>query len=287
MERLEIFNQYRSLLFAITCRMLGSTTDAEDMVQSAWIRWQYTRATVQCPKAFLSSLITRLCIDQLRSARVQRERYFGIWLPEPLMTEQANDTADNAELAESLSFAFLTLLECLSPTERAIFLLREVLDYDYADIAKSVGKSISNCRQIVCRSRNNLVIRRPNTIPSLQHKEEVVAQFLTSWNQGDLHSLVALMAENITFWSDGGGQVIAAQRPLHGCQKVARFLAVIRRTRLIPTLSSQIIQINGQPGILNIVQGKPQSIFSFEFVNEGIEAIFAVVNPKKLQGIQL
>lgn len=267
--------------------MLGSTTDAEDMVQSAWIHWQYTRATVQCPKAFLSSLITRLCIDQVRSARVQRERYVGIWLPEPLITEQANDTGDNAELVESLSFAFLTLLECLSPTERAIFLLREVFDYNYADIAKAIGKSIPSCRQIVCRARQHLMIRRPNIKPSFQEKEEVVAQFLTSWNQGDLHSLVALMAENITFWSDGGGQVIAAQRPLHGCYKVARFLVAIRRTRLIPTLSSQIIQINGQPGILNIVQGKPQSIFSFKFVNKGIEAIFAVVNPKKLKVIQL
>lgn len=287
MDRLEIFNQYRSLLFAISYRMLSSTSDAEDMVQEAWIRWQSTQTAVQFPKAFLSSLITRLCIDQLRSARVQRERYVGIWLPEPLMTEQANDTGDNAELAESLSFAFLTLLECLSPTERAIFLLHEVFDYDYAYIAKTVGKSIPNCRQIVCRARNNLVLRRPNTIPSFQEKEEVVAQFLTSWNQGDLHRLVALMAENITFWSDGGGQVTAAQRPLHGCQKVARFLVAIRRSRLIPTLSSQIIQINGQPGILNVVEGKPQSIFCFEFVNEGVEAVFAVVNPKKLKAIQL
>lgn len=287
MARLELFNQYRSLLFAIAYRMLGSTTDAEDMVQEAWIRWQSTQTAVQSPKAFLSSLITRLCIDQLRSARVQRERYVGIWLPEPLITEQANDTGDAAELAESLSFAFLTLLECLSPTERAIFLLREVFDYDYAEIAKTVGKSIPNCRQIVCRARQHLVLRRPNIRPSLQQKEEVIAQFLTSWNQGDLPSLVALMAENITFWSDGGGQVIAAQRPLHGCQKVARFLVAIRRSRLIPTLSSQIIQINAQPGILNFVEGQPQSIFSFEFASEGIEAIFAVVNPNKLKAIQL
>ncbi len=287
MARLELFNQYRSLLFAIAYRMLGSTADAEDMVQEAWIRWQSTQTAVESPKAFLSSLITRLCIDQLRSARVQRERYVRIWLPEPLITEQANDTGDDAELAESLSFAFLTLLECLSPTERAIFLLREVFDYDYGEIAKTVGKSIPNCRQIVCRARQHLVLRRSNIRPSLQQKEEVVAQFLTSWNQGDLQELVALMAENITFWSDGGGQVIAAQRPLHGCQKVARFLVAIRRSRLIPTLSSQIIQINGQPGFLNFAEGQPQSIFSFEFVSEGIEAIFAVVNPQKLKAIQL
>lgn len=267
--------------------MLGSATDAEDMVQEVWIRWQVTQTVVQSPKAFLSSLITRLCIDQLRSARVQREKYVGIWLPEPLMTEQINDIGDNAELAESLSFAFLTLLECLSPTERAIFLLREVFDYEYSDIAKTVGKSIPNCRQIVCRARQHLVLRRPSISPSLQQKEELVTQFLTSWNQGDLHNLLALMAEDVTFWSDGGGQVTAAQRPLHGSQKVARFLVAIRRSRLIPALSPQIVQINDQPGILNIVKGKPQSTFSFEFSGERIQAIFAVVNPEKLKAVKL
>ncbi len=287
MDRLEIFNQYRSLLFALAYRMLSSATDAEDMVQEAWIRWQSTQTVVQSPKAFLSSLITRLCIDQLRSARVQREKYVGIWLPEPLMTEEINDTGDNAELAESLSFAFLTLLECLSPTERAIFLLREVFDYDYSDIAKIVRKSIPNCRQIVRRARQHLILRRPSVLPSLQQKKEVVAQFLTSWNQGDLHNLIALMAEDITFWSDGGGQVKAAQRPLHGCQKVAHFLVAIRRSRLIPTLSPQIVQINHQPGILNTVEEKPQSTFSFEFSGESIQSIFAVVNPEKLKFVGL
>ena len=176
MERLEIFNQYRSLLFAIAYRMLGSTTDAKDMVQEAWIRWQSTKAIAQSPKAFLSSLITRLCIDQLRSARVQREKYVGIWLPEPLITKATNQSEDNIELAESLSFAFLTLLECLSPTERAIFLLREVFDYDYSEIARIVDKRIPNCRQIVRRARQPLVLRRPSVSPSLKQKEKVTVQ---------------------------------------------------------------------------------------------------------------
>lgn len=287
MERLEIFNQHRSLLFAIAYRMLGSATDAEDMVQEAWIRWQSTQTSVQSPKAFLSSLITRLCIDQLRSARVQREKYVGIWLPEPLMTEAMSESGDNAELAESLSFAFLTLLECLSPIERAIFLLREVFDYDYSDIAMTVGKSTSNCRQIVRRARQHLVLRRPSISSSPQQKEEIVEQFLTSWNQGDLHTLIALMAEDVTFWSDGGGQVTAAQRPLQGCQKVARFLVALRRSRLIPILDPQIVRINDQPGILNVVEGNPQSTFSFEFSGQSIQSIFAVVNPQKLKGVKL
>jgi RNA polymerase sigma-70 factor, ECF subfamily len=286
MERLEIFNQYRSLMFAIAYRMLGSVADAEDMVQEAWMRWQSTQTVVRSPKAFLSSLITRLCIDQLRSARLKREKYVGIWLPEPLMTEAISEPGDNAELAESLSFAFLMLLECLSPTERAIFLLREVFDYDYSDIAKTVGKSIPNCRQIVRRARQHLVLRRPSISSSSQQKEEIVEQFLTSWNQGDLHTLIAIMAEDVTFWSDGGGQVTAAKRPLQGCQKVARFLVAIRRSRLIPTISPQIVQINDRAGILNTVEGNPQSTFSFEFLGERIQSIFAVVNPEKLKALQ-
>ncbi len=286
MDRLEVFNQYRSLLFGIAYRMLGSATEAEDMMQEAWIRWQSTQVAVRSPKAFLSSLTTRLCIDQLRSARVRREKYVGIWLPEPLMTEEVNNIGDNVELAESLSFAFLTLLECLSPIERAIFLLREFFDYDYSAIAIIVGRSVPNCRQIVRRARQHLVLRRPNVNSSLQQKE-IVEQFLTSWDQGDLQSLIALMADDITFWSDGGGQVTAAQQPLHGCQKVARFLVAIRYSRLIPKLSSQIVQINNQPGILNTVEGKTQSTFSFEFSDECIQSIFAVVNPEKLKAVGL
>ncbi|MBE9101664.1 RNA polymerase sigma-70 factor [Vacuolonema iberomarrocanum] len=287
MQRLEIFNQYRSLLFAIAYRMLGNNADAEDMVQEAWIRWQSTQTVVNSPKAFLSSIITRLCIDRLRLARVQREKYVGIWLPEPLMTAPMNQSEDHAELAESLSFAFLTLLECLSPTERAIFLLREVFDYDYSEIAKTVGKSIPNCRQIVRRARQHLVLRRPGISQSLQQKEKIVEEFLASWNQGDVHQLIALMAEDITFWSDGGGQVTAAHYPLQGCRKVARFLIAIRQSRLIPALYPQIVQINNQPGIVNVVEGITQSTFSFEFSDQIIKSIFAVVNPEKLKGVKL
>lgn len=285
MESLEIFNQHRCVLFGIAYRMLGSATDAEDIIQEAWIRWQLTQTPVQSPKAFLSSIVTRLCIDRLRSARLQREKYIGIWLPEPLINNQVDQTQDNAELAESLSFAFLTLLECLSPTERAVFLLREIFDYDYADIAQIVGKSVVNCRQIVRRARQHLLLRRPDSSLSIQQKQEMVEQFLASWINGDLRQLIVLMAENINFWSDGGGQVKAAIKTLSGYHKVARFLIAIRRSRLLPKFSSQIVQINGQPGILNCVDGKAQSIFSFDFGTEAIVAIFAVVNPEKLKAI--
>jgi RNA polymerase sigma-70 factor, ECF subfamily len=286
MNQLELFNQHRSLLFAIAYRMLGSVTEAEDMVQEAWIRWQSNERIVQSPKSFLSSIVTHLCIDQLRSARVKREQYTGTWLPEPLLTD-AMEQQDCAELAESLSFAFLMLLECLSPTERAVFLLREVFDHDYEEIAKTVGKSVPNCRQIVRRARQHLVLRRP-AIASTCHDERIlVEQFLDCWNQGDFQALIALMAEDITFWSDGGGKIIAAQKPLSGCVKLARFLVSIRLSRLTPTLVPQVITVNGQSGILNLVNGQPHSIFNFEFADDRIRSIFAVVNPEKLKAIKL
>jgi RNA polymerase sigma-70 factor, ECF subfamily len=287
MDRLETFERYRSLLFAIAYRMLGTVTDAEDMLQEAWIRWQLTPTVVRSPQAFLSSLMTRLCIDRLRSARVRREQYVGTWLPEPLLTESIDNNENNPQLSESLSFAFLMLLECLSPTERAIFLLREVFDYDYSEIAKTVGKSIPNCRQIVRRARQHLVLRRPNISSSIPHQEEIVQQFLTSWNRGDVRQLIALMAEDITFWSDGGGRVTAARYPLHGSQKVTRFLMAIRRSPLMPRLNPQLVSINNYPGILNSVEENPQSTFSFEFSGRSIKSIFAVVNPEKLNAFKI
>ncbi|PSM49632.1 RNA polymerase sigma-70 factor [Chroococcidiopsis sp. CCALA 051] len=284
MNRLEIFNQYRPLLLAIAYRMLSSVTDAEDMVQEAWLRWQTAEAAVRSPRSYLSQLIARLCIDRLRSARVQRERYIGAWLPEPLITQEFSHPVEQVELADSLSFAFLILLECLSPTERAIFLLREVFDYEYAEIAKIVGKSVPNCRQIVRRAR--LALRRPNVTASIQQQEALVEQFLESWNQGDLHGLIVLMSENITFWSDGGGKATAARIPLHGRQKVARFLIAIRRSSLLPAFTASLLQINGRAGIVNYINGSPTGVFTFSFANRYIQSIFAVVNPEKLRSIQ-
>jgi RNA polymerase sigma-70 factor, ECF subfamily len=284
MNRLDLFNQYQSLLFAISYRMLGSVTEAEDIVQEAWIRWQSTDSIVRSPKAFLSKIVTRLCIDHLRSARMKREQYTGTWLPEPIMEPSSSN--DCAELEESVSFAFLMLLECLSPTERAVFLLREVFDYDYEMIAKTVGKSISNCRQINRRARQHFVLRRPTVTPNSHESNIRVEQFLDYWSHGDLHGLIALMAEDVTFWSDGGGKVVAAQKPLYGCVKVARFLVAIRCSRLTPTLVSQVVAVNGQPGVINIVDEKLHSTFSFEFSGDRIQSIFAVVNPEKLRAVK-
>lgn len=206
--------------------------DAEDMVQETFLRWQQTaEATVKSAKTYLSTIITRLCIDHLRSARVQREQYVGSWLPEPIMTQQTDDPAAQVELADSLSIAFLVVLERLSPTERAVFLLREVFDYDYDAIAQMVGKSPANCRQILRRSRQHIAAQRPRFPVSHQQQEQITSQFLEASTQGNLQGLMALLAKDVTYWSDGGGQVTAALKPLQGAMKVARFLLALRINR--------------------------------------------------------
>jgi RNA polymerase sigma-70 factor, ECF subfamily len=178
------------------------------------------------------------------------------------------------------------LLECLSPTERAVFLLREVFDYKYEEIGMTIGKSIPNCRQIVRRARQHLILRRPAINSTSHDKHILIEQFLDCWNQADLQALIALMAEDITFWSDGGGKVIAAKKPLYGCTKVARFLIAIRRSRLTPTLVSQVIVVNDQLGVMNTMDEKLHSTFSFEFADNRIRSIFAVVNPDKLKSVK-
>lgn len=286
MDALAVFNEYRSLLFAIAYRMLGSVSDAEDILQEVWIRWQSSSVEVRSPKSFLSSITTRLCIDQLRSARKQREQYVGTWLPEPIAT--GNEPQGQIELAESLSFAFLTLLECLSPTERAVFLLREVFDYDYGAIAEVVGKSIVNCRQIARRARLQLSTNsasQPYHPPSSPEQTATVTQFLQCWHQGDINGLVNLMAPEVSFYSDGGGKANTARRPLRGIQKVSRFLVAIQTSRLIPKFRSEVVELNGQSGILNHIQGQTQSVFNFSVEQQKIQTILAVVNPDKLRAI--
>jgi RNA polymerase sigma-70 factor (ECF subfamily) len=283
MNHLETFNQHRSLLFAIAYRMLGTVTDAEDMVQETFLRWQQTTAaTVKSAKTYLSTIITRLCIDHLRSARVRREQYVGPWLPEPILTQQTDDPSAQIELADLLSIAFLVMLERLSPIERAVFLLRDVFEYDYDEIAQMVGKSPANCRQILRRSRQHITAQRPRFPVSHQQQEQITATFLEASTQGNLQGLLALLAKDVTFWSDGGGQVAAALKPLHGAMKVARFLLAIRN-KWLSTAIAQIIEINGQPGIITLANGCVHSVTTFEIVNGSIRSIYIVRNPEKLK----
>lgn len=281
MNHLEAFKQHRPLLFSIAYRMLGSVTDAEDLIQETFLRWQQASKTeVRSPKAYLSRIITRLCIDYLRSARLQREQYVGSWLPEPIITQQTREPAEQVELADSLSIAFLVLLESLSPTERAVFLLREIFDYDYPEVGRIVDKSPTNCRQTMRRARQRLASRRPRFAVSRQQQERLTRQFMEACSKGDLQGLLALLAEDITFWSDGGGKVTAALKPLHGSMKVARFLIAIRRSEILPTPASSLAEINGQPGIINYVNGYPESVVTFEIIENCIQSIYTVRNQR-------
>jgi RNA polymerase sigma-70 factor, ECF subfamily len=285
MSSLDDFNHHRPLLFSIAYRMLGTVTDAEDMVQETFLRWQQTaNSTVRSAKTYLATITTRLCIDHLRSARVQREQYVGTWLPEPMLTPQSENSTDLMELADSLSIAFLTVLERLSPIERAVFLLRDVFDYDYDEIAQMVGKSSTNCRQILRRAKHHLADQRPRFPVSQPQQEQITAQFLEASSKGDLQELLLLLAKDVTFCSDGGGKVVATIKPIHGAMKVARMLLAIRHKWMLNAVS-RLAQINGQPGIVQYLDNHIHSATTFEIVGGCIQTIYSVRNPEKLERI--
>jgi len=285
-SRIRDFDRYRPLLFSIAYRMLGSVMDAEDIVQEAFVRWQgASEGEVRSPRAYLSAVVTRLSIDQLRSARVRREEYVGPWLPEPLPEEPAPDVADTAALNESLSMAFLVLLESLTPTERAVFLLREVFDYDYGEISHLVDKSEANCRQIAHRARGYVAARRPRFERSPEQEERLTGSFLEACMGGDMEGLLELLTEDIVLWSDGGGKARAALNPIRGSDKVARFLlGILGKTP--PGLVVRQTRVNSQPGIIGYyADGQPQSVTTFDIAEERIRAIHILVNPEKLGNI--
>jgi len=275
-----VFDRYRPLLFSIAYRMLGSVMDAEDVVQEAYLRWQRA-LEVRSSRAYLSAVVTRLCIDQLRSARTRREQYMGPWLPEPLPTESAPDAV---AVDESLSMAFLVLLESLNPIERAVFLLREVFDYDYAEISHLVDKSEANCRQIARRARQSVTARRPRFERSPEQEERLVERFVEACTGGDMEGLVSLLSDDITVWSDGGGRVAAARHPIHGPERVARFfLGLVGKAP--PTFVIRRTGINGGPGIVGYVGGRPLNVLTFDVAEGRIRAIRIVLNPEKLRAV--
>jgi RNA polymerase sigma-70 factor, ECF subfamily len=282
----DAFNQYRPLLFSIAYRMLGIPMDAEDAVQEAYLRWQQAdQSEVRSPKAFLCATITRLCIDNLTSAKVQREAYVGAWIPEPLLTEKIAGIAETAELAESLSVAFLMLLESLTPIERAVFLLHEVFDYGYPEIAQFVDKSEANCRQLLKRARQAIAERRPRFDVTLEQQQDLLGHFIQTCGEGDMNGLMALLSEDITVWSDGGGKVIAALKPIYSADKAARFLLGL--TKKAPAnYSIQVQIINGQPGIIGYVGERVYNALVIDIGGDRIRGIYNVVNPDKLHRIE-
>ena len=285
-QRLDSFNQHRSLLFAIAYRMLGSSADAEDLLQETFIRWQQTsERDIESPRALLVTILTRLAINHLQSARVRREEYFGQWLPEPLLTAPLQNPSVAFEVDESLSLAFMLLLERLTPIERATLLLREVFDYEYSEIASVLDQSEANCRQILRRARQHIKDPRTRFETSREQRDELLRRFSEASSQGNLEGLVALLSKEAVFYSDGGGKAPALPKPIYGPENIARGVLEGLR-RLVPkNLVRRSVEINGQPGIVSFLGGRPFSVFTLDVTDGLISRIYVVTNPEKLKRI--
>lgn len=284
----ESFETLRNYLFAIAYRMLGSGMEAEDMVQETWLRWDQTdQSAVKNPKAFLAKTITRLCLDRLKSAQTKREHYVGEWLPEPLLTNPSdslmglNAPDQMIELAESLSFAFLHMLERLTPAERAVFLMREVFDYDYAAIAEVMGKKEAACRQLLSRAKSSVAAERPKFDTTPIEHQQILSQFATACMSGSMEGLLAVLAEDVVEYSDGGGVRKAALKPIIGADRVARFMLGLMK-QATDDYALGFTHVNGRPAILISLDGEPYSVMILQIEGGKIRRIFSQLNPEKL-----
>jgi RNA polymerase sigma-70 factor, ECF subfamily len=278
--------ELRPLLFSIAYRMVGTVGDAEDLVQEAFLRMhreQQEGAEIESPKAFLTTVVTRLAIDHLRSARVRREQYVGEWLPEPLLEDPDPGPAEQAETGDTLSFAFLLLLERVSPLERAVFLLHDVFGYSFAEVARVVGKSEDNCRQIATRARKAIEAGRPRFDPSEEERRRVVGQFFAALS-GEVDDVAALLAGDVVHHADGGGKAPAVARPLVGADRVGRFWINLMRQGARVGATYDLVPVNGQPGaVLRAGDGAIVSVVAFDVVDGKIQEIRGVLNPDKLR----
>ena len=289
MASTDLLEELRPPAFAIAYRMLGSVSEAEDVVQEGLLRLHHVLESgeqIESPRAYVSTVVTRLAIDQLRSARARRETYPGEWLPEPLVAAEEGDPAWEAELADSLSFAFLVVLESLSPEQRAAFLLREVFDYPYDRIAAIVGKNEDNVRQLVTRARRHVAEHKPRYEPSEELRNELAQRFIAAAREGELGQLESLLAEDVVLHGDGGGKAPALARPLHGRVRVAKaFSAWAHAAARAGDFELRMVEVNGQPGALAIdtLEQKIISVLVFDIVDGRIQAISGIVNPDKLR----
>jgi RNA polymerase sigma-70 factor (TIGR02957 family) len=283
----EEFDELRRSAFAIAYRMLGSVSEAEDVVQEGFLRLHRAREggeRIASPRAYLSTVVSRLALDHLRSARVQRESYVGEWLPEPLMASADDDPARKAEMADSLSLAFLVLLESLSPEQRAAFLLREVFDEPYDRIAEIVGTSEQNARQLATRARRHVEQRRPRFETSREQREELATRFFAAAEEGDLQGLEELLAHDVVFRGDGGGKAPAAPRAVHGRARVARLLIGGLRAIARFGFTTRREEVNGQPGALFFdSEGRLISVAILDIAEGQIQGVSGIVNPDKLR----
>ncbi|MGE5596456.1 MAG: RNA polymerase sigma-70 factor [Hyphomicrobiales bacterium] len=283
---LAAFEAERPALFGVAYRMLGSASEAEDILQEAWLRWQATDASsIRSPHSFLVTMVTRLALDQLRSARARREQYVGPWLPEPVaITSSGRDDPETAaETFESISLAFLVVLERLAPIERAVFLLHDVFDYGYPEIAEIVGKSETACRQVLSRARRRVAEGRPRFAANNEARRRLTERFVRVAEEGDVASMVDLLTEDITVYTDGGGKVAAALNPLHGRDAILRFWLHFSEQYDITLRSGEV---NGGPGVYMYLDGRLDSVFVLEGDGERIHEVYVVRNPDKLAAIR-
>jgi len=286
-ERDAQFTTARPMLFAIAYRMVGTVMDAEDLVQDAYLRWREAPETdVRTPAAYLTTIVTRLAINFLGSAKHRREAYVGPWLPEPLVTDPSADAQSSVELAESLSVAFLVLLERLAPVERAVFLLHDVFDLDYGEIARIVEKTEANCRQIVARARERVGTDRHRFDVDKSRAEALLEKFNAAAGSGDLGGLVALLADDITLVADGGGKAKGAlTKPVHGSMPVAKVILNTWRRVFPDVVLFRPATLNGRPSLIAYAGQTPQAATIFEIGPERIERIYVVANPDKLHSL--
>ncbi|TDE52776.1 RNA polymerase sigma-70 factor [Nonomuraea mesophila] len=284
MTREQEFEELRPLLFSISYRILGSVTEAEDAVQETWLRYATASAQPRSTRAYLSATVTRLSIDVLRSARVRREEYIGPWFPEPLLADPYEDPERSAELADSVSMAALLLLERLTPLERAVFVLRDVFRFEFAEVASAVGRSESACRQLVSRARRHMEEGRPRFDADRRKREELAGRFFDALKEGDVDGLRELLAADVQLVNDGGGKV-GGPRRVTGVEKVIRVLAA--NVPPFMAMTGAVVEpreVNGQPGaILRDGDGNVLTAWGLDILDERVQAIRSLVNPDKLR----
>ncbi|HKH39973.1 MAG TPA: RNA polymerase sigma-70 factor, partial [Rubrobacter sp.] len=292
-----LFNQHRELLISVAYRVLGSVTDAEDAVQEAWLRWSgVDHSQINNPRAFLVRVTTRLAIDRLRRAKARRESYIGPWLPEPILTRQ--DISEDAAMAESVSMAMLVVLETLSPLERAVFVLREAFGMPHSEIADVLGRKEEAIRQLARRAREHVRERRSRFEADQSEQRRVTERFLEATSTGDLEGLMAILSPGVTLVADSGGKALAPRRPVHGAEKVARFLLAVateeRTARFLESVGSEpsgelrvhLAQVNGEPGVVLTTGDEPISALVLEVSDSMVRTVRLVANPEKLAGVR-
>jgi RNA polymerase sigma-70 factor (TIGR02957 family) len=292
-----VFDEHRGLLISVAYRILGSVTDAEDVVQEAWLRWVNARTSeVSDPRAFLVRVSTRLAIDRLRRVKARRESYVGPWLPEPLLT--GGDVAEDVEMAESVSMAMLIVLETLTPLERAVFVLREAFGMPYSEIAEVLARKEEAVRQLARRARDHVHERRSRFETDQSARQQVTKRFLEAISNGDLDALMEVLAPGVTLVADGGGRALAPRRPLYGADKVARFLLAIgtesQMARFLQSIGTEppsdvrvgLARVNGGPGIVATSEGRPITAIVLDVADGVVHTVHLVANPDKLLGVR-